>query len=361
MTTDILLYGSIWEGNLQFFFNQIKEAVEKQPKTDFKLRINSPGGNPEYSMSIITKLQEVPMDIQVEGQAHSMAAAMLFYAKEAVCIDTTQCLLHRASYGEWAEGREGFKGSVSEQSLVQTNKDLEKAFRAKVDVEAFENLKQCKDGNITVKSLFSIESGRQEVLLTPSDMKKIGLVDRIIKITPTKEAEIKAMYDEFKSSNSLDEYKKAAEKTAVIEKSEPKNTIMTPEEFKAQNPAGYAQIVAEAEKTTKEAAVKSEQDRVGAWMAFESADPEFVKKAIKEGRVMTQTEMAELTVKLATGVAVKKATDEVEEDSTKVVKTGEHKVELGADGKVKVPTEAEKKTAEFEQGVLTELGLGGKK
>ena len=362
MTTDILLYGSIWEYNVQYFFSQIKEALEKQPKTDFKLRMNTPGGNPEYAMSIITKLQEMTgVKCIVEGQAHSMGASILFYIDDAECIDTAQCLLHRASYGEWSEGREGFKGSVSEQSLIQTNKDLEKAFRAKVDVEAFENLKQCKDGNITVKSLFSMEAGRQEVLLTPNDMKKIGLVNRIVKITPTKEAEFKAMYDEFKSSNSLDEYKKAAEKTAVIEKSEPKNTIMTPEEFKAQNPAGYAQLVAETEKTTKEAAVKSEQDRVGAWMAFESADPEFVKKGIKEGRVMTQTEMAELTVKLATGTAVKKAVKEAEDDSAEGVKTAESKVELGADGKVKVATEAEKKSAEFEQSVLTELGLGGKK
>lgn len=365
MTAEILLLGVISEYNVLYFFSQIKEALEKDAKADFLLRVNCRGGNPEYSQSIFSKIQTMPeTKIQVDGMAHSMAAFFLLYVKEATCIDTAQFLFHRASYGEWSESRDDFKGSIAEQSLIKTNKDLEKAFRAKVNVEAFENLKQCKDSNITVESMFSMEAGRQEVLLTPADMKKIGLIQSIIKITPTKSAQIEAMYNEHKGCTSLDEYKKAAEKTASHP--EPKNTIMTLEEFKAQNPAEYAKHVAEVEKTAKADAIKTEQDRVGAWMAFEGADKEAVQKGIKEGRTMTQTEMAELTVKLATGVATKNAAKEAEGDSSKEVKTGEDKSAVStknADGTEKTAEqkEAEKKVASFEAGVLSELGLGEKK
>jgi ATP-dependent protease ClpP protease subunit len=360
MTAEILLLGVISEYNVLYFFTQIKEALEKDAKADFLLRVNCRGGNPEYSMSIISKVQEMKeIKIQVDGMAHSMAAWFLLYVKEASSIDTAQYLLHRASYGEWAEAREDFKGSIAEQSLIKTNKDLEKAFRAKVDVEAFENLKQCKDKNITVESLFSMESGREEVLLTPADMKKIGLIQEIIKITPTKTAQIEAMYNEYKGCTSLDEYKKAAEKTAALPEPK-KDNPMTIEEFKAAHPAEYAKHIAEIEKTAKADSIKAEQDRVGAWMAFEAADKEAVQKGIKEGRVMTQTEMAELTVKLATGNITKQAVNNAEEDSAAGIKTDEVVVELGADGKPKVKTEAEKNAVAFEKSVLDELGLGKK-
>lgn len=68
---------------------------------------------------------------------------------------------------------------------------------------------------------------------------------------------------------------------------------MTLEELKAQHPALYAQIVAEA----KAAGAAEEKDRIEALMVYVDVDPDTVKAAIAEGREFSKKEIAEMNRK----------------------------------------------------------------
>ncbi len=150
MPKDILLFGSIDEWNAMFFFNQIAKATEDDENAELIVRVNCNGGSPEYGMSIIEKVQELSaqMFLKYSTMAHSMALFMMFYldVKQVECIDATKAVFHRATWGEWLESQSWFPGSIYEELLMKTNKELEKAVRARIDVDAFENLPQMKVG-----------------------------------------------------------------------------------------------------------------------------------------------------------------------------------------------------------------------
>jgi len=316
MAKDILLYGGISEYNALYFFSQIKEALKDDPQTDLELRINVEGGSPEYGIEVIRKVQENSDSffVKVGSACHSMGLFILCYVpKEKIeVLDVTQSCFHRAAYPDWIEGDSSFPGSMMEESLAKTNKDLEKAMRARIDVEALENLPQMKERNLTLKDIFSME-GRQEVLLTGKDLKTIGLAGSLVKITPKKEAEMKSVLAKFKICNSLEDYKKAA--SIEPEKTESKNKIMTREEIQAQHPALYNEIfnlgIVQGQSAEKE--------RVEACMVYAEIDPIGVKAAIESGKPLSMKQMAEFNLKIATSgslEALKKAGVEVKTEPT---------------------------------------------
>lgn len=340
-----------------YFFDQINEALEDDPEAELTLRINSEGGSPEYSMSMIEKVKEMQnqFSIKVGAMAHSSALFFLCYVdtEKTECLDTTQAILHRAAYPSWIENAEGFAGSMNEQIRDKSNKDLEKAFRAKANVEVLESLPQFKEKNLTLKDIFSTDKGvRVEVLLTGADLKKIGLVSKVNKITPVKQAELQAQYEKFKNCNSYQDYKIAAQ--AVIEqeiKVQPQNVHkMTKEEFKAQHPALYASILEEGTKL----GAQSEKDRVEAWMAYAEIDPEGVKKGIESGDQVTTKVMAAMQVK---GLA-KVNLGQLADGSADPVTTTAAAPAPGAGAKPL--SEKEKLAAEFEKEVDGMLGLNKK-
>jgi ATP-dependent protease ClpP protease subunit len=350
MAKDILLYGTIYQYSAMFFASQITEATEENPEEELVLRVNCDGGSPEYGMSVIEKVQEMSEQfyIKVGAMAHSMALFLLCYLdkKKVECIDTTQAVLHRAAWPEWIESQSSFLGSIYHQILVKTNKDLEKAFRAAVNVEILEALPQFAEKNITLKDIFSLES-RVEVLLTANDLKKIGLVSKITKITPTKAVEMAAQLESFKKCTSLSEFKLAAQATPeVIEK--PKNKIMTLDELKAQYPAVYAQVKAEGHAE----GITAEKDRVESIMVFNEIDPAGVKAAIEAGKPLTAKQMSEFSLKSFS----KQTLDAVKKDSMGNVITEE--LPLGEGGK---EAAKEKNMAEFEGKLGAVLGLSAAK
>ena len=341
MAKDILLYGAIWQYNTMYFFEQVKEALKDDPEAELNLRINCEGGSPDYGMSIIAKLQEMGDKFSIigEGQLHSMALFSLCYvSKDKVTVlDTSKGILHRAAYPNWIESNDAFKGSIYEEILAKTNKDLEKAFRNRVNVEALENLPQFTEKNLKLKDIFSME-GRSEVLLTGSDMKKIGLVDSVTKVTPSKSAAMAAMFEDFKKCVTIDDFKMAAQVTANENTNTEKSnsTDMNLDEIKSKHPALYAQIVA--------LGVSQERDRVGAWMAFVNIDAAEVAKGIKSGENISQTAMAEFTVKGMSAEALQK----VAATNAPAVTTGEAPAPK---------TEKERELAEAEANMRKMMGL----
>jgi ATP-dependent protease ClpP protease subunit len=283
MSKQILLYGHIDSYNACEF----NETLQELETTDeVVLRINTTGGSPEYGWGIISMFKDLPnaKKVKVDGQAHSMGAFILCYVNEAEALDVSEFLIHRASYGSYFETSEMFDDSLR-GNLERINASLEKAFRAKVDVEAFEEMKGVK-----VKDVFSMES-RIDVFLSAKEAKKIGLISKIIPLTAAASKEIET-FAKAASSNGIKIPKMAEEITNIKITNK-----MTAAEFKAANPEAYAAIQNEA--------VSTERDRVGSLMAFHDIDPSMIVTAIKEGSVMTATMTAELTRKSIAKNAVK--------------------------------------------------------
>lgn len=348
MPKDILLYGRISQYNAMFFHDQIAEATEEEAEADMNLRINCEGGDPDYGMGVITKFQEMAAQFSItcETMIHSMALFLLCYVDTAKvkAIDTANAVLHRAAYPDWVEQSTWFAGSIQEALMKKSNKDLEKAFRASVDVKKLEALPQFTEKNITLKNIFSTD-GREEVLLSAADLKTIGLVGKIVKITPTKKATIDAMAESFKTCSTPDDFKLAAQATPKPPKVEAgkeeeelknENTRMTLAELKEKHAAVYAEAVADG--------VAKEKDRVEAALVYVDVDPAGVKKIIETGAVMTGKQMAEFGRKMMSTATLEK----IEDSSADALTTEEPK---GAQ------TEKAKKLAAFEAGVDSSLKL----
>ncbi len=342
MPKDILLYGHISQYNALYFMEQIKEALKDDPEAQLTMRMTTDGGSPEYGMSVIEKVKEMKdqMLLKVGAMAHSMGLFIMIFldADQVECLDTTQAVLHRAAYPDWVEGSDTFKDSIFAEILAKMNKDMEKALRARVDVEVLEALPAMK--GLKVKDIFSMES-RHNVLLTTADLKKLGLVGKVNKIIPAKSAQMKALTEKFNACTSLEEFRMAA--SAAEPKSEdPKPTTMTPEEFKAKHPEAYASIV----KT----AIDDERDRVGAWLAYADIDKDAVIKGINDGAKLSQKAMAEFNVKQMSSAKLGK----LEADGKKIAgKTGETQDDPTE------KTEAQINLEKFE--AVTAKGLGLKK
>lgn len=298
---DILLYGTISQYSAMYFFEQIKEVLELQSDAQLALRVNVDGGAPDFGMCIIEKVQELASQMIFKGGAslHSMGLFLMVYLpKESVeCLDTTMAVLHRAAWPSWLESMDGFAGSIHEDILIKANKDLEKATRNRIDVEALEALPAMKDKNITLKDIFSLES-RLEVLLTANDLKKIGLVGKINKITPTKSAEIIKQSARFTECRSLDDFKLAAKAIVPPQKTEETlNTMTTIKELTAAYPALVAEIIKAAKAEGHLDGIAAEKDRVESIMVYAEIDPAGCKAAIESGKTLTGKQMAEFSLK----------------------------------------------------------------
>lgn len=71
-----------------------------------------------------------------------------------------------------------------------------------------------------------------------------------------------------------------------------KNHNMTLAEFKAQHPGVYTEAQNEI--------LAEERDRTGAWLKFHSVDPKAVETGIASGAKISQTQMSDFTIKMAT-------------------------------------------------------------
>jgi ATP-dependent protease ClpP protease subunit len=343
MAKDIILYGTITQYQMAYFISQVADIQKEDPSSKFKVRINCEGGSPDFGMSFITKVQELEEaglieSILVEGMAHSMALFSLCYVKNATAIDTAQGVLHRSSYPDWIESHASYKDSIFAKSNAKTNKDLERAFRAAVDVDALENLPQMKEANLKLKDIFSLDD-QKEILLTAADMKKIGLIKSIVTVTPKKQAEIKSMLMAFQGADTPELFLKAA-KAVNVDTDEPKtnNTMekITLDELKTKFPTVYKEAYNEG--------VAAEKDRVEGIMVFGEIDPTACKEAIASGKPLNAKQMAELSLKSVSAEMLKK----VKGDSAEEVTTTE-------EGKNK--SEKEVKTAAFEKDLKKTLGI----
>jgi len=328
MKNEVLLYGLIWAQSSADFIKAINEIEDGH----LTIRVNSPGGEVGYGYGMIAKFKEFEGDktVKIDGMAHSMAAYFAIYADDVESIDTAKMTIHRAAYASW------FESSMDESSrkyLEGINKDLERAFRNKVDVAKFEEITGKK-----VKEIFSMDD-RLDVTISAQEAKKVGIINKIVSITPKKQKKIQSRIETIAAKYGQEMVQLPATITpaATKEKSpENNNSIMNKAELKEKFPSLYAEIFNEGKEEGKTEAVKAERDRVGAWNAFAKVDPEAVKKGIESGEAISETARSEFAVKMQSPEYLKKleADTTANGGSKTVTKTPEGEPELTPEQKL---------------------------
>lgn len=306
---EILLYGSIWDYSAERFIREMEQA-KNDPLT---IRINSNGGNPESTWGMVAKIKEHAGRklIKVDGRALSMGLFMLCYCDHAEALDVSQFLLHRAAYPAWIELNKEYMTDAMWDSLKKVNALLRAGLEAKIDVQKFEQIK-----GVTLDDVFDHEQ-RLDVNLTAQEALQIGLINRVVEITPQKRAELTGYREQMAAQGQQVDFSFLATAENKHQQITQKNKNMTLAELKAQHPEAYAQAVAEG--------INQERDRAGAWLEYNDVDPVAVKAGVAGGKNITQTEMVALNRKALSAQMLGKA----EEENAPAVSTPEVKGEAG--------------------------------
>lgn len=279
---EVLIYGGIFSFTADQFIQQVQEAEGG----DLTVRLNSGGGDPIATFGMVAKFNEFNGDklVKVDGEAMSSAFFFIAMVENVEALDVSRFMIHRAAFDPFIENSEFFTEEMKAQ-LTKINSDLRSAFEKKVDVKAFEAI-----SGVKVKEIFSLDH-RKEVFLTAKEAKKIGLINRINKVTPTMKAEIDKNVFAIAANYSVPVT--VAEKTEIVEQSKNDN-MTTIDEIKAKYPVLYASIV--------NVGVLAERDRTGAWMVGVEVDAKAVTEGIKGGEAISQTALAEFSMKAMAAV-----------------------------------------------------------
>jgi hypothetical protein len=151
---------------------------------------------------------------------------------------------------------------------------------------------------------------RKEVYLTAQQAKQIGLIKRIVKITPEKQNEVNAHVQRIAAMHTGISEFKISKIVAETEQQTQVNNLntnnMTIEDLQAQHPALYASVLANGVT----AGVAQERDRVGSWAAFSTIDPVAALAGIESGNTITATDISKFQVRAMTVGAVATLTEE---------------------------------------------------
>jgi ATP-dependent protease ClpP protease subunit len=278
MAKELYLYSPIYDFVAESLMAQIDERMGEEAV----IRSNTPGGSVFANYGICAKIQEHGnVTIKVDGNASSSGANMLFYAKRVECLDVTTFVLHRADM---------FISTPEDQAFLdKINKDLKSKMLARVDKEVFKEVT-----GYTIEQMFDPEK-RIDIKLDAKQAKKIGLVQKINKLSPQ---EIEAFNSRF--------FDIAA--TTQNENTNPKTIkTMTLAELKASHPA----VFAEAVQIGLAQGADQERERINAWAHFMDVDAKSVKEGIASGKAITQAQTFELMEKKFSA----KAVSDLEKDS----------------------------------------------
>lgn len=273
--------------------------MEESSDEDIVIRLNSPGGEVYSAYGVIAKFLEHSNGkvIKADGRADSGAAFLLCYSPYNECLDVSTFLFHRAAYPSYIESDPSEMNNGLLESLKKINKDLRAAMEGKFTAKLWKEVT-----GVSLDDLFSLEQ-RIDVQINAQQAKKLGLINKINKITPEKKAQIDAMAFQIAARAEVD-----AQDTQTVQSKI--NNKMTLQEFKAQHPDVYAQAFKEGQD--------DERDRVSAFMAYAHIDLDGVKAEIEAGNKMNQKFMAEYSLKAIS--ATQKAA--ITADTAQVVVTG---------------------------------------
>ena len=297
---EVLLYSDIQSQTASDFIHEVNAISDDE----LTVRVSCNGGDVLYGWGVIAKFREFKgvKRVKIDGKARSMAAFLPCYTDDVTALDVSDFVLHRAAYPDRYEQSMSTEGRLE---LLRINNHLEDALRAKVDVEKFESIT-----GTTLAELFSLET-RIDVSLTASQALEVGLINEIIKITPDKKQKIEArtLAIAAKYEGKLPNTTATVADKSSNNNQDSKIIKMNIEKLKTDHPDVYAQAVAKG--------VSEERDRVGSWATFNSIDPVAVVAGIKSGEAISQTAMAEFSMKAMAGKQIEK----IEKESAKETPT----------------------------------------
>ena len=347
MAKDILIYGGIHALSAGDFITAVDDLDEGEP---LSVRINTPGGDPQASFGMISKIQEFDGEkiVRVDGQAYSAGFFLCCFADRVEALDVSRFMVHRAAFPEWFEQSDNFTDEMRGE-LAAINKTLMEAMKKSIDVKKFEAITGKK-----IKEIFSMD-GIMDVFLTAQQAKQIGLIQKITKITPAAQHQI-SLWNQAPAIAAV-HYDDDVNATAEVKIENQNQNKMTKDEFKKANPEAFAAMQKEAFdagskagiEAGSKAGIEAEQKRVADWTEHISVDAEAVKAGIESGDPLEREQLTALIKKSVTTEGV--ATIEAEGTATADAGTTEpieEKVEQ---------TDGEKAMAEFEAKVDAKLNL----
>lgn len=286
---EILLYGDIFGYSAERAITELNTVGN----SDVVLRFNGDGGELRYGWGIITKAKELKGNklFKNDGEANSLMAFAFCYNDNNEAIDTATFGFHRASYGKAYESSEFFT-SADRQELIEKNAKLRAAMEAKIDVSAFQRVTH----GVTLDQLFSMDE-RIEVCLTAQQALECKLINRIVKITPEYDNQVKALTAYYGQRMPI-----AAHTDPPTTQKQPNPTAMTEDQLKSQHPEIYASIFNKG--------VTAEFDRAGSILAYIDADRKGAIEAFKSKAPLTETQRSEFAIKLASAKEVKTLEEE---------------------------------------------------
>lgn len=307
---EILFYSSIYSYSAANFIKELDANKDE----DIVVRGNCPGGSVWDTYGMIAKFSEHPKGkkIKVDGIAASAFAYMILEAdKDNVeCLDITTFLYHRGTMS-WDPAEDKNLPESDLRALNMVNGRLRASMEKRADSALFKMVT-----GKTYDDVFSLDN-RIDIVLNAEQAKQLGFVGKINKLTPDMRSEIMALA----SAHNV-----AAFSTGIQSKTETIKTVnMTAAEFKQQHPAAYAEVLAEGHKQ----GVTAEQERVGAWQAWQETDPKAVAEGIASGAMVTTKTISEMSAK----AAAKRNLQAAKEDGAPEVQTPE-KETAGADTKM---------------------------
>ena len=287
MAKEILIYSPIFDFVAENFISQLNDSDGE----DVTVRVNSPGGSVFAGWGMVAKSQEHKgnITVKVDGNASSMAAIFLLFHKNVEALNVSTFTLHRAS---------AMNPSVDQsKELKAINANIRRAFEAKLDIAALENL-----SGVLIDDFFNSEEVI-DINLNALQAKQIGLIETINELDAS-------AFDQLSQQIAAISSKEIKKSTQVKTKT---NIKMDIKALKSDHPALFAEVVALGEQK----GVSAERDRVGAWMAFGDVDFQAVTTGIKEGHDLSATATAELSRKSFAAQAIA----DIESDNADVQET----------------------------------------
>ena len=330
----ILLYSPIYRETAEAF---VEKLLQVDSSEDIDVLYSSPGGSVFAGWGMIGPLAERTGKNhgKVYGDASSMALFSLLFMDTVEAIDVSNFTLHRA---------DGYTETDDDKAfLAKVNKDIRSKLEAKINPDIFKEVT-----GITLNEVFD-PNKRINVNLSAKDAKKIGLIDKVIRLEPK---QLKALNNKFVAFFDFDEnpergsngesekdVRGSTEKSEENNNTNVKSSKMDKNKLIAEHPGVYQEILNEG--------IAKEKDRVEAFLEFIDIDAESVKKNISEGSNITNKFMAEMTRK---GISAEKL-EELKEDSPEEIEAKKKEAES------KVKTEGKNELEAFEKDVNSVMGL----
>ncbi len=289
MLKELYIYSPLYSYTAETVVKELNEVSENE---DLTIRMNTPGGEVTAGWAIISKMSErkSPINAIIDGDAASMGALMLVFFDHVTANDTSLILFHKAGYPNWYD---------PSQAELERAKKINAQFKEKLSAKV-----NGKPGaQKFLDKLFEADV-RNDVELTPSEAKKLGIIDEVRKLEPKAYSgmQMVAMIEEGQEIKKI-ESKQTPESG---DNNNPKSNHMTLEKLKAEHPALYAQIFESGNKAGIEAGKKIEKERVQAWAVYNSIDPVAVEAGIESGENLGQKAMAEFNFKALSGKKIAK-------------------------------------------------------